>query len=49
MRVLNTVFDVDAGIRPGWQVLAAGLAVVALDAVMRRWKSRNAPRTAVAQ
>jgi sulfoxide reductase heme-binding subunit YedZ len=43
MRVLDTVFDIDAGIRPGWQVLAAGLAVVALDAVMRRWKSRAAP------
>ena len=27
MRVLGTIFDFDAGIRPGWQVLAAGLAV----------------------
>ena len=25
LRVLDTVFDFDAGIRPGWQVLAAGL------------------------
>ena len=33
MRVLGTIFDFDAGIRPGWQVLAAGLAVTALDAV----------------
>jgi sulfoxide reductase heme-binding subunit YedZ len=48
MRVLDTVFDIDAGIRPGWQVLAAGLAVVALDAVMRRWKSRAVPPRAVA-
>ena len=31
MRVLETVFDFDAGIRPGWQVLGAGLLVIALD------------------
>jgi sulfoxide reductase heme-binding subunit YedZ len=31
MRVLETIFDFDAGIRPGWQVLGAGLLVVALD------------------
>jgi hypothetical protein len=37
------VFDFDAGIRPGWQVLAAGLAVVAIDAVMARLRNR-APR-----
>jgi sulfoxide reductase heme-binding subunit YedZ len=43
MRVLGTVFDFDAGIRPGWQVLAAGLAVVAIDAVMARLRNR-APR-----
>jgi methionine sulfoxide reductase heme-binding subunit len=43
MRVLDTVFDFDAGIRPGWQVLAAGLVVVAIDAVMVRVRSR-APR-----
>ncbi len=29
---LGTVFDTDIGIRPGWWVLAAGLAVAALDA-----------------
>jgi sulfoxide reductase heme-binding subunit YedZ len=28
LRVLSVAFDFDAGIRPGWQVLAAGLAVV---------------------
>jgi sulfoxide reductase heme-binding subunit YedZ len=37
MRVLDSVFDIGAGIRPGWEVLAAGLAVVALDAV-RGWQ-----------
>ena len=30
-----------AGIRPGWQVLAAGLAVVLIDAVRARWTSRK--------
>ena len=36
MRVLDTVFDFDAGLRPGWQVLAAGLLVVALDFTRKR-------------
>jgi sulfoxide reductase heme-binding subunit YedZ len=48
MRVLNTIFDFDAGIRPGWQILAAGLAVVAVDAVMGRWKNRTLRTRAVA-
>ena len=48
MRVFNTIFDFDAGIRPGWQILAAGLAVVAVDAVMARWKNRAARTRAVA-
>lgn len=43
-RVIGTIFDFDVGIRPGWQVLAAGLAVVAIDAAISRWKSR-APQT----
>jgi hypothetical protein len=43
MRVLDTVFDFDAGIRPGWQVLAAGFAVVLLDALRGRW-NRGASR-----
>jgi sulfoxide reductase heme-binding subunit YedZ len=43
LRVLETVFDFDAGIRPGWQVLAAGLAVVAIDFIRSRTSSR-APR-----
>jgi sulfoxide reductase heme-binding subunit YedZ len=42
LRVLDTVFDFDAGIRPGWQVLGAGLVVVALDVVRGRWNSRTA-------
>jgi sulfoxide reductase heme-binding subunit YedZ len=41
-RVLGTIFDFDAGIRPGWQVLAAGLLVVAVDAAMGRVKIRAA-------
>ncbi|MGA7386829.1 MAG: ferric reductase-like transmembrane domain-containing protein [Pseudolabrys sp.] len=48
MRVLNTIFDFDVGIRPGWQILAAGLAVVAIDAVVARWKTRTARMRAVA-
>lgn len=49
-RVLSTAFDFEAGIRPGWQVLAAGLAVVALDFVRARWNSRAArPRPVAAQ
>jgi sulfoxide reductase heme-binding subunit YedZ len=41
MRVLGVAFDLDAGIRPGWEVLAAGLAVVALDFVRLRWNRRT--------
>jgi len=44
LRVLDSIFDFDAGIRPGWQVLAAGLAVVVLDVIRARWNSR-APRS----
>jgi methionine sulfoxide reductase heme-binding subunit len=50
LRVLETIFDVDAGIRPGWQVLAAGLGVVGIDFVRARWNSRTArPRTVAAE
>jgi methionine sulfoxide reductase heme-binding subunit len=45
LRVLDTAFDFEAGIRPGWQVLGAGLAVVVLDFVRARWSGR-APRAA---
>lgn len=48
MRVLDAAFDFDAGIRPGWQVLAAGLATVALDFIRARWNSRAARPRAVA-
>jgi len=46
--VLGMIFDLDAGIRPGWEVLAAGLAVVALDFIRARWNSRAARTRAVA-
>jgi sulfoxide reductase heme-binding subunit YedZ len=46
--VLGTIFDFDAGIRPGWQVLAAGLAVVAVDVGLARWKNRPVRTRAVA-
>ena len=46
--ILGSIFDFDAGIRPGWQVLVAGLAVVANDAVMARWKSRTSRARTVA-
>ena len=44
LRVLATAFDFDVGIRPGWEVLAAGLAVAALDFVRARW-NRRVPRS----
>ena len=47
-RVLSVAFDFDAGIRPGWLVAAAGLAVVMLDIVRARWNSRSA-RTVAAE
>ena len=42
MRVLDVAFDFSAGVRPGWQVLAAGLVVVVIDFVRARWPSRAA-------
>jgi len=48
LRVFEVAFDPDAGIRPGWEVLAAGLAVVALDFVRAHWNSRAARKGAVA-
>jgi len=42
IRVLSVAFDFNAGIRPGWEVLGAGLAVVALDFVRGRWRARIA-------
>jgi hypothetical protein len=44
------VFDFDVGIRPGWQVLAAGLCVVAIDFIRsRRNKDRRPVQTAAAE
>ena len=40
MRVLSVAFDFAAGIRPGWEVLAAGLAVVVVDFVTGRLSHR---------
>jgi sulfoxide reductase heme-binding subunit YedZ len=48
--VLGTIFDLTAGIRPGWEVLAAGIAVVLADAIMVRWKARwSRPRAVAAE
>lgn len=49
LRVLDTVFDFEAGIRPGWQVLAAGLAVVVVDLVRARWNGRVRTRPVAAE
>jgi sulfoxide reductase heme-binding subunit YedZ len=48
MRVLETAFDVEAGIRPGWQVLGAALLVAAIDAARARWRRQRPRARAVA-
>jgi len=48
MRVLDVAFDFSAGIRPGWEVLAAGFVVVAIDVVTGRLSNRTARVRAVA-
>jgi sulfoxide reductase heme-binding subunit YedZ len=48
VRVLETIFNFDVGIRPGWKVLAAGLAVAVVDAALARWKNRTVTARAVA-
>jgi len=48
LRVLETTFDFAAGVRPGWQVLGAGLCVVVLDFICARWRGRPATARAVA-
>jgi methionine sulfoxide reductase heme-binding subunit len=48
MRVLSVAFDFGAGIRPGWEVLAAGLAAAALDVVWARRTASAARVRAVA-
>jgi sulfoxide reductase heme-binding subunit YedZ len=45
--LLETVFDFDVGIRPGWEVLAAGLCVVVVDLIRSRaGKGRRAQAVA---
>ena len=48
LRVLDAAFDLDAGIRPGWQVLGAGLVLVVIDFVRARWNGRATQVRAVA-
>jgi sulfoxide reductase heme-binding subunit YedZ len=48
LRVLGAAFNTSAGIRPGWEVLAAGLVVVIVDAVRARWNNRAARSRPVA-
>ncbi len=51
--VLQTAFDFDLNnldmVRPGWYVLAAGLAMVVLDFVCARWRSRRPRKPAPAR
>jgi sulfoxide reductase heme-binding subunit YedZ len=47
-RILPGIWDFEAGIRPGWQVLGAGLCVVVLDFVRSRASRRVEARRAVA-
>lgn len=47
--VLETVFDFDVGIRPGWQVLAAGLCVVVVDLVRSRTGRGRSTQTVAAE
>jgi len=48
LRVLEVAFDFDAGIRPGWQVLVAGLGAATLDGVRARWNENTARTRPVA-
>jgi len=51
--VLQTAFDFDLDnldmVRPGWYVLAAGLAVVLLDLACARWRTRRRRQPAPAR
>ena len=44
LRVLDTVFDFDAGIRPGWQVLAAGTCGLSSSMPCARKMEQTGPR-----
>jgi sulfoxide reductase heme-binding subunit YedZ len=46
-RILPAIWDFDAGIRPGWQVLGAGLCVAVIDYV-RSLASRRSPAQSAA-
>jgi sulfoxide reductase heme-binding subunit YedZ len=48
LRVLETAFNFDIGVRPGWEVLGAGLVVVAIDALRSR-AARPRQRTVAAE
>ena len=48
MRVLDVAFDFSAGIRPGWEVLAAGLAATAVNFARAYWVNRSQRTRAVA-
>ena len=48
LRVLDTAFDFDVGIRPGWEVLGAGLVVVVIDFARGRWAKQSPRQRAVA-
>jgi sulfoxide reductase heme-binding subunit YedZ len=53
LMVLQTAFDIDLDnldmVRPGWYVLAAGLAVVVLDLICARWRTRRPRKPAPAR
>ena len=49
LAVLGTAFDFEAGIRPGWQVLAAGLAVVLADLAFGYLRRAPTPSPAAAE
>jgi sulfoxide reductase heme-binding subunit YedZ len=49
LRVLDSVFDFDAGIRPGWQVLAAGFCVVVVDLIRSRAGKGRRTQTVTAE
>jgi sulfoxide reductase heme-binding subunit YedZ len=49
LMVLSSAFDFDGDIRPGWLVLGAGLATVAVDLLSRLWRKPASPARHTAQ
>ena len=47
LTILGTVFDLDLGLRPGWSVLGAGLAVALLE-LLRGWMAARDQQRATA-